>query len=87
MTQPPPSHIPPFDQGNQLLAEGPAQLSTTLMDTPARQRLVLTVRTGSTTVSALLAGADAKAWAAQLTRDSALMSSSRLVVANGAVPR
>lgn len=83
MTQP--AQIPPFDQGNQLLAEGPAQLSTALMDTPAGQRLVLTVRTGSTTVSVLLQGADAKVWAAQLTRDSALMSSSGLVVANGAV--
>ena len=37
--------VPPFDTGNQLLSEQPSQLTTQLMDTPAGQRLVLTIRT------------------------------------------
>ena len=77
--------IPAWDLGNQLLAEGPAQLSTALVDTPLGQRLVMTVRTTSATVSVQLGGQDAKAWAAQMTRDSAAMSGSGLIVANGAV--
>ena len=74
---------PPVDPGNQLLTETPAQLTTALIDTPHGQRLALTIRTTSTTVTVLLQGGDAKAWAAQLTRDSALMSTTGLVVANG----
>ena len=76
---------PPVDQGNQLLAETPAILFTALVDTPQGQRLAMTIRTHSTTLTVLLQGADAKAWAAQLTRESAAMSSSGLVVANGAI--
>lgn len=76
---PPPP--PPFDTGNPLLAEAPAQLSTTLLTTPTGQRLAMTVRTPSATVTVLLAGADAKTWAAQLTGASASMSGSGLVVA------
>ena len=56
-----------------------------LVDTPAGQRLAVTVRTPSTTVTILLQGGDAKTWAAQLTRDSALMSNAGLIVSNGAV--
>lgn len=73
--------VPPFDPGNQLLGETPAQLSTAAVDTPLGQRLALTIRTPSTTVTVLLRGADAKNWAAQLTKDSAAMSGSGLVAA------
>lgn len=79
MTAPP----PPVDPGNQLLAETPAQLSTALLSTPKGQRMALTVRTASVTVTVLLAAADAKAWAAQLTATAASMSASGLVVAAG----
>jgi hypothetical protein len=72
---------PPVDQGNQLLAETPAQLSTALLDTPAGQRLAMTVRTASTTVTVLLDGADAKTWGKQLSGAAASMSASGLVVA------
>ena len=77
--------VPPFDPGNQLLAEGPAQISTTMLDTPAGQRLAMTVRTTSATVTVLLGGADAKTWAAQLTTVAAGMSGAGLVAAAGAL--
>ena len=84
MTTPP---ISPFDQGNQLLAETPAQMTTVLLDTPAGQRLALTIRTPSTTVTVLLAGKNAREWAAMLTRTADTMSASGLIVAGpGAVP-
>jgi hypothetical protein len=80
---PPPT---PFDTGNALLGEQPAQLGTALVQTPGGQRLALTVRTPSATVTVFLAAQDAKAWAARLTADSAAMSASGLVVAaNGAL--
>ena len=85
MTQPQPQ--PPVDPANQLLAETPAQLCTGLVDTPLGQRLALTIRTASTTLTVLLQGADAKTWAAQLTRDSAAMSQAGLVIANGAIAK
>ena len=42
-----PQAPPPFDAGNPLLSEQPAQLVTAVMATPAGQRLVLTIRTPS----------------------------------------
>lgn len=84
MTTPAPQ---PFDPANQLLSETPAQLNIAVMDTPAGQRLVMTVRTASTTVTVLLQGADAKSWAAQMTRAATAMSGTGLVVAgNGHMP-
>ena len=83
MTTAPQQPQPPFDPGNPLLGEQPAILFTSLVNTPQGQRLAATIRTPSATVTVFLAGADAKAWAAQLTRDSALMSGAGLVVAGG----
>jgi len=74
---------PPVDPGNGLLCEQPAQLTTALVMTPVGQRLALTIGTTSSTVTVFLQGKDAKAWAAQLTRDSAGMSGTGLVAANG----
>jgi hypothetical protein len=85
--QTPPPPAAPFDTANSLLGEQPAQLVTALVATPAGQRLALTVRTPSATVTVFLAGQDARAWAARLTRDADGMSVSGLVVANGAVPQ
>lgn len=76
----------PFDAGNPLLGEQPAQLATALVQTPAGQRLAVTVRTPSATVTVFLAGADARAWAARLTTDSGAMSVTGLVIANGTAP-
>lgn len=71
---------PPADTGNQLLAEGPAQLTTALVATPSGQRLLLTIRTASATVTVFLQGPDAKKWAAQLSADASRMSGAGLVV-------
>jgi hypothetical protein len=76
--------IPPVDEGNALLAEGPAQCTVALVPTPAGQRMVLTVRTSSATVSVLLGQADAKAWGAQITAQAAQMSAAGLIVSGGA---
>ncbi|HXJ27123.1 MAG TPA: hypothetical protein VNH17_15540, partial [Streptosporangiaceae bacterium] len=61
-------HSQPFDTGNDLLAETPAQMLTALAETPAGQRLTVTIRTASTTLTVLLGAADAKAWAATLSQ-------------------
>jgi len=82
---PMPQAPPPVDPGNGLLAETPAQLSTALLDTPAGQRMALTVRTSSATLTVLLGGADAKAWAANISGAAAGMSGSGLVAATGGV--
>ena len=78
MTQPAPA---PVDAGNQLLAETPAQLAAALLETPGGQRLALTIRTASTTLTVLLGAADAKAWAASIGQAAGSMSSSGLIVA------
>ena len=75
----------PFDASNGLLGETPAQLTTALMQTPTGQRMALTIRTPSTTLTVLLQGADAKSWAATLTGAASQMSVSGLVIANGHV--
>ena len=83
MPQPPPGVPPPVDLGNGLLAETGAQLSTALVQTPAGQRMVLTVRTSSATLSVFLQGNDAKVWARQISALAGQMSGAGLVVANG----
>ena len=81
MTTPQPQVL--VDTGNPLLAETPAQLGTGLLETPKGQRLALTIRTASTTLTILLGTADAKAWAAVLSTAAGQMSQSGLIVANG----
>lgn len=73
----------PVDPGNGLLGECPATMTTAMVQTPAGQRLALTIRTPSSTTTVFLGGKDAQAWAAQLTRESGQMSTSGLVAANG----
>ena len=85
MTQPAPA-VPPFDAGNQLLAEQPANLITALVDTPMGQRMALTIRTTSATLTVFLAKADADAWVRNLKTTADAMSGSGLIVANGNVP-
>ena len=81
----PPQPEMPVDPANALLAETPARLLTSLVDTPAGQRLALTIRTASTTCTVLLQHGDAKQWAQLMTGAAAQMSSSGLIVANGHV--
>lgn len=78
--------VPPVDPGNQLLAEVPALFTTALVDTPQGQRLALTIRTASTTLTVLLAGPDARNWGQQLVKTAESMSVAGLVVANGHLP-
>lgn len=77
------SDIPLYDEGNKLLGELPAQLSTDVIDTIAGQRLCLTIRTPTTTLTVFLRGADAKTWAKQLASESSVMSDSGLIAGNG----
>lgn len=57
-----PTQAPPIDTGNPLLNEVQAMLQATPVNTPRGQRLALTVRTGSTTLTVLLAKDDAGRW-------------------------
>jgi hypothetical protein len=79
--------IPAIDLGNGLLSEGPAQFTTAVVDTPRGQRLALTIRTPTTTLTILLIGRDARAWSEQFSRDAKLLSGSGLIVAGGTVPK
>jgi len=65
---------PVFDTGNQLLTDGPAQLVTAPLDTPVGQRLALTVRTGSTTVTVFLAKDDVARWRDQIAKEHGKMT-------------
>ncbi len=71
----------PFDTGNSLLGEVPAQLATALIDTPAGQRMALTIRTASATLTVLLSAEDGRAWGANITGTAKQMSAAGLVVA------
>jgi hypothetical protein len=87
MSHPPaaPADPPVFDLGNVLLSEQPAVLSTQIVHTPLGERMALTIRTPSTTLTLFLQGQDAKNWARQLTATSRPMSSAGLITGNGAV--
>ena len=76
---PDPSQL--VDAGNGLLAETPANLTTALVETPQGQRLALTIRTASTTLTVLLGAADARTWAGQVKGAADQMSASGLIVA------
>ena len=80
-----PQPIPAVDLGNGLLAERPAQLTTAVVTTPAGQRLALTIRTETSTLTVLLQGSDAKLWAQQITRDAAMVPGAGLIAARGVV--
>lgn len=78
--------VPPVDPGNQLLAEVPALFTTAVLNTPNGQRMALTIRTASTTLTVMLQGPDARNWAKQFTATAESMSVAGLVVANGRLP-
>lgn len=81
-----PAQPQPFDQGNGLLAETPAQMSTALIQAPGGQRMVLTVRTASTTMTVLLSREDARLWGRNITATADQMSAAGLVVAGATMP-
>ena len=73
--------VPPIDTGNQLLSEVPATFSATPVNGPGGQRLALTIRTASTTLTILLIKDDAGRWRDVMTEGIGKMSG--LIVPNG----
>jgi hypothetical protein len=75
--------VPPsatFDAGNSLLAERPAAITTSHLAMPGHpERVCLTIRTETTTLTLLLAKADALSWAAQLKTEAGQLSGSGLI--------
>lgn len=64
----------PFDTGNQLFAEVPAELTTTVVNGPGGQRLAVTIRTASTTLTVLLEKDWASRWRDQFASAVASMN-------------
>jgi len=76
--------MPPVDTGNPLLNEGPAILQATPVQTPAGERLALTIKTTTTTLTILLIKDDAGRWRDTITEGVGRMNG--LIVANGSMP-
>jgi len=84
MTQPPPppgSAGPqaihgraPVDLGNQLLSIVPQELTVSVQETPAGQRLATTIRTVDTTLTLFLAKDEVDAWMKTLATGKAGMT-------------
>lgn len=58
--------VPPMDPGNQLLAETPSQLTATPARGPMGPRLMVTIRTSTTTLTVLLEKPTAQDWASTI---------------------
>jgi len=71
--------LPPVDPGNPLLSEQPAIMVLGKVATPTGERMTLTIRTTSATLTVMLDGKAAQQWAAQLTRMADRMSAAGLV--------
>lgn len=74
---------PPFDAANDLLAETPAYIDGAIVQMPQGQRLALTFRTSSATLTVMLTKADGAAWAKLIADSAAQMSGSGLLVSPG----
>jgi hypothetical protein len=69
------------DTANDLLAQLPCRMVTGVVAAPGGpQLMVLTIRTGSATLTVLLEADEAKAWGAQITSQAKMMSKSGLTV-------
>ena len=68
-------NVPAADPGNQFLSEGPSSLSSTVINTPNGQRLMLTVRTGSTTLTVFLEKQMGESWVKVISDGVTQMSS------------
>lgn len=60
------AQVPPYDAGNPLLAGVQAQLSTGVVPTSDGNKLAVTVRTASTTLTVFLGRDEARGWAGVL---------------------
>lgn len=74
MTEQPLPQMPPVDPGNPLLAEAPATFQCTPVNGPGGQRLAVTIRTSSTTLTVLLVRDDAGRWRDVMTEAIGKMS-------------
>lgn len=71
--------MPAADPGNPFLTSGPCGLTSAVIDTPQGQRLMLTARTGSTTLTVFLEKEHGQQWVNVIQESLGKMSS--LVVA------
>ena len=73
-----------IDAANSLLTERPATIVTSALAMPGYpQRVCLTIRTETTTLTLLLSKADALAWAAQLKTEASGLSGAGLITGKG----
>lgn len=72
----------PFDPTNRLLSETPAEMTVGLVQTQGGQRLAVTIRTASTTVTVFPDRAVADAWRGMLA--TALSQMNGLIIPRGA---
>lgn len=56
------NQMPAADPGNPFLSTGPCGLTSTVIDTPEGQRLMLTIRTPSTTLTVFLEKSHGQSW-------------------------
>ena len=82
MPEPQPGQAPAGQPGSQ-----PGQVGVALAETPAGQRLAILAASGPVNATILLTAAEAKQVAAQIANVTASMSTSGLVVANGAIAK
>ena len=81
-----PNQPPAADPGNTFLSIGPCSLSTTIIDTPAGQRMMATIRTASTTLTVFLERQDAENWENVINSERVKMTSLVLAPANVRLP-
>lgn len=79
-------NTPAADPGNLFLSIGPCSLSTTIVDTPAGQRMMATIRTGSTTLTVFLEKHDAEEWENVINSERVKMTSLVVAPANVRLP-
>jgi hypothetical protein len=77
---PMPGNTPPVDVGNRLLGECAAELQTGLVKTPRGERMTVTIRTPSTTVTVFLDQPTGQQWSDQFRGTVRRFSSGGLVV-------
>lgn len=81
-----PNQPPAADPGNPFLSIGPCSLTTTVIDTPAGQRMMATVRTPSTTLTVFLEKKDAEDWERVIKSEREKMTSLVVAPANIKLP-
>lgn len=82
-----PDQMPAADPGNPFLGPGPSGLSSAVIDTPQGQRLMLTVRTASTTVTVFLEKVHGEQWVNVINDGLSKMSSLITAPANVQLPK